>query len=55
MGTAVSMILVAATTEAKGKVFGIEFHKEKATPGLVKAVGELLVKVLPKLPGVTPF
>jgi len=54
IGAAASMILVAATTQVKGKVFGMEFVKEKANPDLVKAVLESLAKPLTKLFGPTP-
>jgi len=54
IGAAASMILVAATTQAKGKVFGIELVKEKANPDLVKAILEPFSKALTKLFGATP-
>jgi hypothetical protein len=51
VGAAVSMILVAATTQLKGKIFGMEIQKDKATPNMIKAVGELFKDMVPKLIG----
>lgn len=51
VGAAVSMILVAATTQLKGKIFGMEVKKDKATPNMIKAVGELFKDMVPKLIG----
>ncbi|MEJ2663824.1 MAG: hypothetical protein P8107_07245 [Spirochaetia bacterium] len=51
VGAAVSMILVAATTQLKGKIFGMEIQKDKASPNMIKAVGELFKDMVPKLIG----
>lgn len=49
VGFAASMIIFASTTEIKGKAFGMEFHKNEATPELVKAIMEPFAKLLEKI------
>ena len=47
LGLAASMVLVAATTEFEGKVFGIKFKKRAANGETIKHLAALFGAVLP--------
>jgi hypothetical protein len=47
-GFVASVLLIAATTEFEGKIFGVKFKKGKADADLVRAITEFVLPTFPK-------
>jgi hypothetical protein len=54
LGLAASMVLIAATTELEGEVFGIKFKKGAASPEIVKNLAEIVKNLVGLFSPVAP-